>query len=74
MEDADRVRLARIEEHIKTIRIDMSEVKLLARKVYKHDVDIALLQRDKKWEARITHGISGVIGAIIMGALEWFHK
>lgn len=73
MESHD-VRLARIEEGIVSIKGDMLVVRRVIEKTYDHDKEIALLKRDRKWETRISHSISGMIGAIFIGAITWFKK
>lgn len=72
--EEDRVRLARIEENVLSIRKDLSMIRKMTERIHFHEIEIALLKRDKKWESRLTHTVSGFLGAVVMAAVEWLRK
>lgn len=74
--ESSEVRLARIEEIVVHIRGDVKAIRAaispIAETIYEHKTEIALMKRDKKWEGRISHGLSALVGSVLVALVEWF--
>lgn len=71
-------RLARIEEGIEYIhqKLDRLEDHLspISKRIESHQLEIALLKRDKKWQKAMFSIMAGVFGAGITALVEWIKK
>lgn len=72
--ESQDVKLARIEEEIKHVRTDVSEIKAIVPMIGNLEMKIALIQRDEKWKKSIIHGFVGLLGIIVGALVEFWRK
>jgi len=72
------VKLARIEEGIKSIKSDISEIKNDMKEkntmCYSHSRQIGILRRDFKWAGFFAGAVGSFVGLVIGIIFDWYNK
>lgn len=69
--DELRQTVARIDENVRLMRVDLSS---FTQKVDQHETDIVIIKNDKKWTNKIVSALFGLIGVIIGALAEFLRK